>query len=281
MKLDCLLLADIFENFRRSCHKNYKLDPAHYVTLPSFSFDCALLESGMESELLTDITMINFCEKAVRGGLAQCSKHWAKANNKHIKQYDSSKPPSYIISWDQNNLYGWGLSQPLPYAGFTWIENVTDFDVRSIPDDGPYGYFVETNIKYPVELHELHSDYPFCPERLVPPNSVSKNEKLLATFLDKNRYVLHFRNLKQILEHKSEVEILRVLQFKQKPWLASYIEKNTKLRQAAVSPFEANTYKLLSNSIFGKSLQNVRRRTDCRLINHCMCPPQSLGNLPQ
>ncbi|KAJ8677591.1 hypothetical protein QAD02_013378 [Eretmocerus hayati] len=268
MKLDCLLLADIFENFRRSCHKNYKLDPAHYVTLPSFSFDCALLESGMEIELLTDITMINFCEKAVRGGLAQCSKHWAKANNKYMKQYDSSKPPSYIISWDQNNLYGWGLSQPLPYAGFTWIENVADFDVRSIPDDGPYGYFVETNIKYPVELHELHSDYPFCPERLVPPNSVSKNEKLLATFLDKNRYVLHFRNLKQILEHKLEVEILRVLQFKQKPWLASYIEKNTKLRQAAVSPFEANTYKLLSNSIFGKSLENVRRRTDCRLINH-------------
>ncbi|KAJ8671689.1 hypothetical protein QAD02_002948 [Eretmocerus hayati] len=88
-----------------------------------------------------------------------------------MKQYNSSKPPSYIISWDQNNLYGEGLSQPLPYAGLTWIENVADFDVRSIPDDGPCGYFVETNIKYPVELHELHSDYLFCPERLVPPNS--------------------------------------------------------------------------------------------------------------
>ncbi|KAJ8685321.1 hypothetical protein QAD02_021114 [Eretmocerus hayati] len=204
--------------------------------------------------------MINCCEKDVPGGLAQCSKHWAKANNECMKQYDSSKPLSYTISWEQNNLNGWGSSQPLPYAGFSWIENVADFDVRSIPDDGPYGYFVKTNIKYPVELHELHSDYPVCPERLIPPNSVSENEKLLASFLDKNRYVLHFRNLEQILEHELEVEILHVLQFKQKPWLVSYIEKNTKIP----FPYQFGDYEVLvlSSSKFLRK-HDLHRDSSC------------------
>ena len=67
---------------------------------------------------------------------------------------------------DMNNLYGWGLSSYLPYGGFKWLKNVDGFDVSSISEKSPIGYFREVDLKYPDELHELHNDYPLAPEKL-------------------------------------------------------------------------------------------------------------------
>ncbi|XP_070529802.1 uncharacterized protein [Cardiocondyla obscurior] len=222
LKTDVLLLADIFENFRDSCIVSYKLDPAYYYTLPGFTWDAMLKHTGVKFELLTDIDMVMFIERGIHGGLSQCSSRYACANNKYMQSYDSSKSSTYLMNFDVNNLYGWAMCQPLPYADFQWVDNVSNFDVMSVPLDSPNGYIFEVDLEYSQRLHDAHADLPFCPTRDKP--SGKQQDKLLATLYDKKRYIIHYRNLQQCINHGLHLtKIHRILQFKQSPWLRVFI----------------------------------------------------------
>ncbi|XP_018404835.1 PREDICTED: uncharacterized protein LOC108781382 [Cyphomyrmex costatus] len=188
LKTDVLLLADVFENFRDSCVASYGLDPAYYYTLPGFTWDAMLKHTGVKFELLTDIDMVMFVERGIR----QCSNRHARANNKYMPSYDPSKPSSYLIYYDVNNLYGWVMCQLLPYADFRWVDDVQNFDFSTIPLDSPTGYILEVDIEYPQHLHDAHTDLPFCPTREKPPGK--RDEKLLATLCDKQRYKYKLMN---------------------------------------------------------------------------------------
>ncbi|XP_067205371.1 uncharacterized protein [Linepithema humile] len=179
LKTDVLLLADIFENFRNTCIKSYGLDPAQYYTLPGYTWDAMLKYTGIKFELLTDIDMVLFVERGIRGGLSQCSNRYAAANNKYMSSYDPSEPSSYLLYYDVNNLYGWAMCQPLPYAKFRWVDDVASFDVMSVASDSATGYVLEVDLEYPVNLHDAHADLPFCPTRDKPPGKLEV--KLLAT----------------------------------------------------------------------------------------------------
>ncbi|KAB0804497.1 hypothetical protein PPYR_01467 [Photinus pyralis] len=163
MKTDILLLADVFEQFRSSCISTYDLDPAHYFTLPGFTWDAMLKYTRQELELLTDQDMFLFVERGIRGGLSQvCSKRRAHANNKYMSKYDSTKPDVYLMYNDINNQYGWSMSQYLPYGGFEWVDS--NIDITTIPDDADEGYILEVDLEYPQHLHDAHTDLPFYME---------------------------------------------------------------------------------------------------------------------
>ena len=104
LKLDVLLLADIFETFRFKCLIDYELDPVNFITLPQFSFASAF--QGQSVDLVTDIEMYRFFEQSIRGGMTFINKHLVTAT-------DSQTYPSY---WDANNLYGNLLRQKLPVS---------------------------------------------------------------------------------------------------------------------------------------------------------------------
>jgi len=121
-----------------------------------------------------------------------------------------------------------------------------------VPDDSPHGYIVECTLSYPPNLHEHHNDYPFCPEHKVPPGS--KQKKLLSTLDDKEEYVIHYRALKQALENGLILKkVHRALKFKQEPWLKPYVEYNTEKRKQSTNEFDKMYYKLMINSVYGKS----------------------------
>ncbi|XP_018405556.1 PREDICTED: uncharacterized protein LOC108781931, partial [Cyphomyrmex costatus] len=259
LKTDVLLLADVFENFRDSCVASYGLDPAHYYTLPGFTWDAMLKHTRVKFELLTDIDMVMFVERGIRGDLSQCSGRYARANNRYMQAYDPSEPSSYLMYYDVNNLYGWAMCQPLPYADFAWVDDAHNFDYTTVALDSPTGYILEVDLEYPRRLHDAHADLPFCPTRAKPPGK--RDDKLLATVRDKQRYVVHYRNLQQCTRHGLRVtKIHRVLRFAQSAWLRDYIELNTQFRTRARNDFEKNLYKLMNNAVFGKTMENVRER---------------------
>lgn len=115
---------------------------------------------------MTDPDMLLFIEKGMRGGVSVISNRYARANNPYIEGYDSQQDTNYLLYLDANNLYGFSMSQSLPYEEFRWLteQEIEHLDVRNISDDGEEGYILEVDLEYPSELHNLHSDYPLAPE---------------------------------------------------------------------------------------------------------------------
>ena len=173
---DVLLLADVFENFRNSIYEQHRLDPLHFITLPSLAWASALKYTNAKLDLITDPDMYLMIENSMRGGIATISHRHARANNPLVEGYDPSKPHSWLSYTDCNNLYGGAMCQPLPVGNFRFLspDEIADFDVMKIPSHGDTGYMVECDLKYPSELHDLHSDYPMAPEHLtVSPDMLS------------------------------------------------------------------------------------------------------------
>ena len=277
LQTDILLLVDVFENFRKTCLTYYKLDPLHYITSPGLAWDAMLKMTGINLELITDIDMQLFIEKGLRGGISYIAHRYAVANNKYIKNYDPSKQFSYIMYLDANNLYGWAMSQPLPYGNFRWVEADS-----VIPKRKGVGHIYEVDLEYPEELHDSHNDYPCAPEKIKVPDdelsdycreikdkfniSSGNVNKLIPTLNDKKNYVLHEENLKLYLSLGLKLKkVHRVLEFSEKPWLKEYIDFNTEKRKNAKNAFEKDFFKLMNNSVFGKTMENIRKRSNIYL----------------
>ena len=247
-KVDVLLLADVFENFRNICLKNYELDPAHYYTAPGLAWDAALKVTDVSLELLSDIDMLLMYEKGIRGGVSMISNRYAKANNKYMgDKFNSNEPSKYIQYLDANNLYGWAMSKPLPTHGFKWMKD----NELNVWEKTPC--ILEVDLEYPKELHDLHNDYPLAPEQI----EVNKTKKLIPNLWNKKNYVIHYENLKQCLNLGLKItNIHRGIKFKESQWLKKYIALNTDLRTKARNEFEKDFFKLMNNSVFGKTMEN-------------------------
>ena len=278
---DVCLLADIFQEFRTFAHQQYGLDPAHYISLPAFSWDAMLKTTGVKLELLTDPDKHLFFEKAIRGGFAGIVHRLAVANNPlcPVEQQQEHEESTYISYLDANNLYGLAMVQAQPISDFEWVDPTSFSIERDLGSEDGIGYALEVDLEYPEELHDDHADFPLAPEQMwihhqdlsgyqkqfVPQTYYSK--KLCQTLKDKTSYVLHWRNLKLYMELGMRVTALRrVMRFKESAWMAPYIMQNTELRKQATSTFHKDLFKLLNNSIFGKSMQNNRKQRQVELL---------------
>ena len=266
---DVLLLADVFENFRDICLKIYGLDPVYYFTAPGLAWDACLKMTDIDLELLSDPNMLLMFEKGIRGGISIISNRYGEANNKYMGQgFNKNKPSKYLMYLDANNLYGCAMSMKLPTHGFKWltggeIEKLFNNQVVQVWEKTPC--ILEVDLEYPKPLHDKHNDYPFCPERVECKNGV---EKLIPNLRNKTKYIIHYKNLIQCLKAGMKLtKIHRGIKFIESDWMKPYIEKNTNLRTKAKNNFEKDFFKLMNNSVFGKTMENIRNRVDVKLVN--------------
>ena len=206
-------------------------------------------------------------EEGIRGGgICHAVHRYANSNNRYMKDYYESKEFSYIQYLDANNLYGAAVSEKLPMNGFKWVSDILGIDkkfVKSYNKNSSKGYILEVDVDYPSKLHKLHSDMPFLPERM----KIDKTKKLVCNLHDKKKYVVHISILRQALDHGLKLKkVHRVIEFNQKAWLKKYIDINTELRKKASNDFEKDFFKLMNNAVFGKTMENVRKHRDIKLV---------------
>ena len=266
VRSDTLLLANIFENFRQSCLKNYELDPAHFVSLPGLAWQACLKKTNVEIELLTDYDMLLIVEEGIRGRICHAIQRYAKANNKYMKDYDRKKKSSYIQYLDANNLYGKAMTKKLPVRGFKCLDDISKIDedfVKDYDKNNHKGYILDVDIDYPSKLQNLHSDLPFLPERMV----INNTKKLVCNLNDKKNNIVHINVLTQALDHGVKLKkVHRVIEFEQEACLKEYIDVTTELRKKSNNDFEKDFFKLMNNAVFGKTMENVRTHRDIKLV---------------
>jgi len=285
LKSDVNLLADIFENFRKLSLKNYELDPLNYISAPSLAWDAMLLKTDITLDLISDVKMLEMIERHKRGGLCFVgSKRHCVANNPYMSEYDENTPDNYIMYWDANNLYGWAMSEPLPYKDLKFDSDVTLDTILNTDDNNETGYILEVDLHFPEDIHDKLKEFPVCPENInVKQEWLSEFQeklmkdlnvktvdcnKLVPHLYDHKNYVIHYRNLKFVKNLGVEIgHVHNVISFKQKQWLETYISFNTECRKKAKDEFEKDFFKLMNNAVFGKTMENVRNRIKMHLTN--------------
>ncbi|XP_052209209.1 uncharacterized protein LOC127812725 [Diospyros lotus] len=287
-KTDVALLAAVFESFRNMSLREFQLDPAHFFSTPALTWMAAQKMTKASIELLDDIDMILMIESGIRGGVSCAMSRYAKANNASCPSYDSSSDTSYLAYLDVNNLYGFALSQPLPIGEFEWVDNFNAAVelIRNNKVNDNVGYILDCDLTYPKELHDDHNDFPLAPERLaVDLTDLSeyqkslldilkehgrryvRTEKLIPNVRDKTNYILHHKNLHFYLTHGLILaKVHRVLKFRQAPIFKPYIDLCTSKRKQATSNFEKDFWKLMVNSLYGKSIENKRSHCQVKIV---------------
>ena len=285
LKLDVLLLACVFEKFRSKTLEQDGLDPIHFVSLPGLSFLSAFKMTGESIELLNDIEMYTFFERGIRGGMTFVNKHLLR--NERIT-HNNAELTQHLAYIDENNLYGNSLSKPLPHSEFCWVEDLSDFTcdfILSLEEEGEWGYTLEVDLAYPEHLHHSTADFPLAPEtgeithdmfsdfmstfyKTLNPNSTFKpSRKLLLTQYNRDHYIVHFAILKFYLEMGLTLnKVHRVIKYKQKAWLKEYIDFNSQKRASSNNAFDKDFYKLKNNALFGKTMEDVRKRINYKLV---------------
>ena len=186
--------------------------------------------------------MLLMVEEGIRDGICHSIHRCGKANNRYMENYNKNE--------------GWAMSQKLPVNNFKWFEDTSKINeefIKNYNENSNKGYILEVDI----------SDLPFLPRRM----KIDKCKKLVCNLQNKKKYVVHIKSLKQALNHGLKLKkVHRIIEFNQKAWLKLYIDMNTELRKLAKDDFEKDLFKLMNNAVFGKTMENIRKHRDIKLV---------------
>ena len=270
LKSDVILLADVFEKFIKISVEEYGRNPLYCVSLPGYTWQCGMKYTDINLQTLQNKDMILLLENNIRGGISSVM------GDRYVKS-DKNKKILYI---DANNLYGWAMSESLPYDEIKLDTNIELEDILNTPDDNHNGFFIEVDLIYPDNIKQKTKNFPFAPEnrkkipdnfndymKEIKPDIYTSTKKLICDWSDKKNYLIHYRMLKFYIRHGMIIDkVHNVISFKQSKWLEKYISFNTQKRNKAKNDFEKDFYKLLINAFYGKTMENVRNRLKIKFI---------------
>ena len=303
---DICHLADVFQMFRNNSLNEYQLDPAYFVSAPQLAWNALLQHINRPIALITDPVMYRMIQPNIRGGICHASVRYARANNKLMGSlYDLTQPTSYIMEIDANNLYGWAMSQEMPDGDFEWVSQdecremellmnyadgrIANFDLGlfnyRVTDEEKKSFIFEVHLEYPAEHHDRDDDYPLAPEVMtIEPEITGEKQhnlraqyfgaacpfsrKLICFVLPKKQYVVLGQLLRFYLDREMRlVKVHRGIRSNSSPYVAGYIANNTgKRKQFKHDDVKKAFFKLMNNVPYGKTIENVARRTDIRLL---------------
>ena len=299
MENDIFILGHCFNLFVKLNMNTYKLK-LHYISLPSYSFDCFLKLSKVELDTIQDGQILKDFISAMRGGICgvmgdryisnQSQGYSQRSIREHASQIHEVVSPmaehgeAWTKSHDRrsiwyiaaNNLYGYALMQKLPYKDFEYSNTTLD-EVFKTSDDSDYGYWLICDLEYTNECKERTSNFQLLPHgrevennelgyKQRPPTS-SKTKKLILDQNNKYEYPIHYRMLKFVVKMGIKVtKVHRIIKFKQDYMIRDYNELNTKMRAEAKTEPEKDIFKLMNNSLFGKSCENHLKYLEAKIL---------------
>ena len=197
-----------------------------------------------------------FFAEGICRGVSTITNRYAKANHKYMESYDPEKESVHIQYQDANNLYGYAMSQSRPVGNFQWLDG-HEINTYTEHPEWIRSCTLEVDLEYLRELHDLHNDYPLAPETV----TVNDTKKVIPNLGNRKRYVLHYKSLQQYLKYGMKLtRIHRGIKYTESMFLKKYIANNTESRMVAKNEFEKDFFKLMNNSVFGKTMENVRER---------------------
>lgn len=283
---DVLILAAVFEAFRKVCYEAYGLDCACYFSASNLSGDSFLKMCKADIQLLTEREHLEMSENLIRGGMSGVSsERLFEANNPLLPNFDPTKPITFGVFLDSNSLYGGIMLRCfLPLKNFSMDTQVSLDQILQTPEDSQFGYILEVDINYPEYLHDEHEDFPLAPNKqtidevllseyqisLLQSMNAKYNStapKLVQNVFDKKNYTVHYETLKLYTELGMKVtKVHRVLKFEQSRFMSPYVALNTELRQNATDKIGQLFFKLMINSLFGKMCESKRNRCSVKLV---------------
>ena len=219
-KSDVLLLTSVFEKIIEVSQNEFGISPLYFVSATGYTWECGLKYTNIKLQTLQDKDMILLLENGIRGGIS------GVMGDRYVKSDKNKK----ILYGDVTNLYGFAMSQWLPYDEINFeTENVCLEEILNTPDDNDIGYFLEVDLEYPYNKRQKTKYFPFAPENksiskddfgpfmksIIPENYVS-HKKLFCDWTDKKNYLIHYRMLKFYVRHGMKInKVHSVISFKQ------------------------------------------------------------------
>ena len=276
-------LASVFEAFRHKAQTLLGLDPAHFVGVPGLAWSGFLRKTKAKIACFAEgqEDMLEFVQSAVRGGVAIIRKRLATANNPMLPTFDASKEVSWLQYVDCNSLYPSVMVQKLPVGDYAWdTSEWTSERILAWDSQSEKGFFLKVDVHYPAMLHEAHNDLPLLPEkRYFDPSYTmatvaerleikpSTADKLVPNLCDKIGLVVHISELKQALQRGLELKkVWKVLEFRQEAFMKPWIELCVAMRREAATELDRDFWKLMMNSVFGKTCEQVHTHADIKFI---------------
>ena len=264
LKRDVLQLAEVFENFVETATLEYSINPLYSYSLPGYTWKAGVKLTNIKLVFIKDKDLLLLLENNIRGGISSVM------GPRYIESDENTK----LLYIDANNLYGWAMSQYLPTGDFEKMRSFAKFGcdndellideikegILNTPDDNEYGYFIDCDLEYPVEIEEKTKNFPLCPYQTEPdPNLFSKymnsvnqpnykpTEKHICDLTNKQKYMIHYRIFKFYTKMGMKVTKLHSLwRVKQSLWLEKYIYHNTQKRTKTKTIFEKDLYNIMN-----------------------------------
>ena len=271
MKLDICLQADIFNSFRNVIWDKFGIDCSKYITSCSLSLDLMLKYTKAKIELFKDITMFDYTDSSVVGGLCISSQNIA----------DDDNGKSVISSCDVVSLYPYIITQKLPISNYKFISrfnrnrygqnrdhscllNVEIYTTKKVKDDKILSQFPALISKTKISYDQL-SDF----QRKNLKENYKSSEKLISHLgYDKNSYI-SFEMYEMLKSLGYRINIKRVLEYRHSNFMKPYIDvlfERKSYYKSIKNKGMSNTFKILMNSLFGVMMTRVEKFKNFKIL---------------